>query len=260
METDFFYQRGWLKFNFDPGIALWAEAALCLGMRVIADPQKRTEHLDCEGTWFVGVNALPSNHKGQIGAIPLQGPVINWLSHIQTRDLHPAQLSVIFEGYPKPRKGETEKAFMYRLNRDAAHLDGLLPIGIARRRMLKEPHAYILGLPLNKTPSNASPLVIWEGSHVVMADYFQRAFKGIPTHKWDKLDLTDTYNAARRKVFKICPRVKLHAYPGEAYVVHRLSLHGVARWASTATAPKEGRMIAYFRPELEDPSLWPDLN
>ena len=39
--------------------------------------------------------------------------------------LHPAQLSVIYPGYPKPRVGESEAAGRYRVKRDAAHLDGL---------------------------------------------------------------------------------------------------------------------------------------
>ena len=79
-------------------------------------------------------------------------------------------------GYPKPRKGESESAFRYRLNRDAAHVDGLLPVGAHRQRMLKEPHAYVLGLPLNESAAGASPLVVWEGSHVIMAEVFLTAF------------------------------------------------------------------------------------
>ena len=39
--------------------------------------------------------------------------------------LHPAQLSVIYPGYPKPRVGESEAAGRYRAKRDAAHLDWL---------------------------------------------------------------------------------------------------------------------------------------
>jgi hypothetical protein len=41
------------------------------------------------------------------------------------------------------------------------------------------------------------------------------------------------------------------AQPGEAVLVHRLALHGVAPWQKGATAPPEGRMIAYFRPEFQ---------
>jgi hypothetical protein len=38
--------------------------------------------------------------------------------------------------------------------------------------------------------------------------------------------------------------------------VHRLCLHGVAPWAADATAPPEGRMIAYFRPMLRSVAAW----
>jgi hypothetical protein len=38
--------------------------------------------------------------------------------------------------------------------------------------------------------------------------------------------------------------------------VDRFALHGVAPWRSGDTAPPEGRMIAYFRPEFDDPTDW----
>jgi len=44
--------------------------------------------------------------------------------------------------------------------------------------------------------------------------------------------------------------------PGEAYLVHRFALHGVAPWDEDAKAGPDGRMIAYFRPELPDRGLW----
>lgn len=252
-------RHGWEKFQFDPNIANWAKAAHHAGCKVLANQTMRAKWLQCEGTWFVGVDVLPSSKSGEIGGMPLHGEVIKRLSHILTKPFHRAQLSVIYGGYPKPRKGESTGAFKYRLKRDAAHVDGLLPVGKARRRMLKEPHAYILGIPLNVTSSDASPLVVWEGSHNIMGEYFQQAFKGIDPSSFDKIDLTETYHAARRSIFQTCPRVEVHARPGESYVIHRLALHGVAPWADRATAPKEGRMIAYLRPELKNISLWPYL-
>lgn len=74
-----------------------------------------------------------------------------------------------------------------------------------------------------------------------------------PAKYWPDIDLTDAYHAARREIFDTCPRVAVHARPGEAYLVHRLALHGVAPWAKDAKAPSEGRMIVYFRPELPGP-------
>ena len=51
-------------------------------------------------------------------------------------------------------------------------------------------------------------------------------------------------------MFETCRRVTVPAQPGEAYLVHRLALHGVAPWEDGAEAPEEGRMIVYFRPEF----------
>ena len=253
-------QKGWRKFEYDPNIARWAQAAHHEGCLRLRDNTMREKWLQCQGTWFVGVDALPSDTIGRIGDTDLKGSVIDELAQTHTKPLHPAQLSVIYEGYPKPREGESDAAFGYRLKRDAAHVDGLLPVGKDRRRMLKEPHAYILGLPLNDTSPEASPLVIWEGSQILMAEAFQAVFHMYHPRDWENIDITEIYQSTRRKVFEKCNRVSVHARPGEAYVLHRLALHGVAPWAKGAVAPSEGRMIAYLRPELADPSDWPLLS
>ena len=254
-----FDHTSWKKFDYDSDIANWVGTAHQVARAIVADPKMRATWLQCEGTWFVGVDVLPSDEAGTIADTLLKGRVMDWLSQIATKPMHPAQLSVIYNGYPKPRKGENDRAFNYRLKRDSAHVDGLLPVGEARSRILKEPHAYILGLPLNSCAHDASPLVIWEGSHIVMAETFDKALKDKSPQEWDTINLTDVYQAARRHVFQTCPRVAVHAEPGEAYVVHRLALHGVAPWADGAAAPKEGRMIAYLRPELADVSQWTDV-
>ncbi|MBT7907022.1 MAG: hypothetical protein HN582_05965 [Marinovum sp.] len=251
-----FTTKGWRRFSYDPAIAAWAQAALRQAKAVVAQPEMRKKWLQCQGTWFVGVDALASDGQGALGGVSLAGEVIDWLSEIDYLPFHPAQLSVIYPGYPKPRIGDTEAGFRYRKNRDAAHVDGLLAVGPERRRMLKEPHAFILGLPLNSCSPAASPMVVWEGSHLIIAEVFQKAFVGIDAASWAEVDVTAVYQAARRQVFERCKRVLVHAAPGEAYVVHRLALHGVAPWQSGADAPEEGRMIAYFRPELETKSLW----
>ena len=95
---------------------------------------------------------------GSLGDTPLNGAVIGDLSPLP--ELHPAQVSAVYPGYPKPRQGESDAAFRYRLNRDAAHVDGLLAIGPERRRMLRERHAYILGLPLTECSETAAPMTI----------------------------------------------------------------------------------------------------
>ncbi len=209
----------------------------------------------CENTWFVGVDAL---NNDSVGTLP-DGTA---LPKALARDLsnsfgvypfHKAQVSVATPGYPKPRVGESEAGFRYRLNRAAAHVDGVKPEGPERRRMIKEPHAYVLGLPLNDAPPEAAPLVVWQGSHEIMRRAINDALSPHPTETWGDVDITDIYQAARREVFETCPRVPIHARPGEGYLMHRLSLHGVAPWQG----PDHGdRRIAYFRPAMTSAQDW----
>ncbi|WP_397544533.1 hypothetical protein [Roseovarius salis] len=243
--------QGWARFPAEPAVSDWAAAARSVARERVRDPEERARWLQCEGTWFVGVETLPNDAAGDAGAGPLSGA-----AHAAARalygalPLHRGQVSVTYPGYPRPREGEGAAAFRYRRDRDAAHVDGLLPTGPARRRMLKERHAYILGLPLTDCGPGASPLVVWQGSHHVMRAAFRRALDHLPEAEWSDTDITDIYKAARREVFESCRRVTVPAQPGEAYLVHRLALHGVAPWQAGARAPRDGRMIAYFRPEL----------
>jgi hypothetical protein len=170
--------------------------------------------------------------------------------------LHRAQVSVCYPGYPQPSAEETEAAYRFRRNRDAAHVDGLLAEGPEKRRHLKEPHAYILGLPLTAQSDDASPLTVWEGSHRIMGPMFARLFEGHPPASWPEIDLTEAYQEARRQVFAECSRLVLPAGPGEAVLLHRHLVHGVAPCGEDATASPEGRMIAYFRPEFPQLSDW----
>ncbi len=243
-------QRGWVRFSSDPRLRDWARAASLRAEAALADPALAHWH-QCEGTWFVGVDALDNDARGDVGGVPLAGAAIDALAPLPA--LHRAQLSAIFPGYPRPRRGEGDAAFRYRRDRDAAHVDGLLPEGDARRRHLREPHAWILGLPLTDTAPDAAPLVVWEGSHHLMRAAFARAFAGTDPEGWGEVDVTDAYQAARREVFATCRRVAVHARPGEAYVIHRLALHGVAPWAAAQGPP---RIIAYFRPELARIADW----
>ena len=239
--------RGWTRFPAHPNTLAWARAAHRAGLGVVADPQMRDTWLQCEGTWFVGVDALPTAPDGSIGGVALRGPAIDALAPLPP--LHPAQLSVTYPGYPRPRAGETEASFAYRRDRAAAHVDGLIA-DADRRRRIEEPHAFILGLPLTACDPEASPLVVWEGSPEIIRAALARALAPHPPKDWGRVDITDAYVAARREVFDTCPRVALPAVPGEALLLHRLALHGVAPWAEGAKAPEEGRMIAYFRPQI----------
>ncbi|MEY4872539.1 MAG: hypothetical protein RLZZ563_1869, partial [Pseudomonadota bacterium] len=206
----------------------------------------------CGGTWFVGLDALPNDADGAVAGAEFPWGDIG----LAPVPLHPAQLSVVRAGYPQQGVEETEAGFRFRRDRDAAHLDGLLPIGPDKRRMVKEPHAWIVGLPLNRAQAGASPLVVWEGSHRIMQTALARAFAGHPVATWDSVDITEAYQAARREVFETCPRVELPGVPGEAVILHRLLIHGVAPWAKGAEAEPPGRMVAYFRPVLGSVEAW----
>lgn len=245
-------RRGWAKFPAEGAVLDWVRAVYGVAKERVADAEEQRQWLRCEGTWFVGVDTLPNSPDGAVaGSGPLCGAAYKVAQGLYgTLPLHRGQVSIIYPGYPRPRDGEGEAAFRYRLKRDAAHVDGLLAVGSDRRRMLKERHAYILGLPLTDCDPEASPLVVWEGSHRIMHSEFQAALGHVPQEDWAGIDLTDIYQAARRKVFETCERVAVSAKPGEAYLVHRHALHGVAPWRDGAHAPEDGRMIVYFRPEL----------
>ncbi|MEL6570243.1 MAG: hypothetical protein AAFQ64_01195 [Pseudomonadota bacterium] len=240
-----FARDGFVKLPYEGRVAAWAVSAHRVALRLPEEPLRHG------GTWRVGVDALPNGLDGSVAGVPLRGA---WEEMVTMPDvLHNAQLSVVFPGYPKQDADESAAAHRFRLNRDAAHVDGLLPEGPARRRHLREPHAFVLGLPLNV--ATGSPLVVWRGSHAIVKRAFQGAFAGIAANDWGDTDVTDTYQAARRKVFETCERVELPALPGEATLLHRHVVHGVAPWGE-GTAPPEGRMIAYFRPMVGETADW----
>ncbi|WP_430463971.1 hypothetical protein [Tabrizicola sp.] len=238
---------GWRKIGPDPTLLAWAKAAHPLAVAALRDTD---QPLRCGGTWAVGLDLLPNAPDGRVEGVPLPWGLLG----LEATALHPAQLSTVHPGYPRPSAEETESAFRFRLNRDAAHLDGLLPIGPNRARMIKEPHAWILGLPL--TTSDAAPLVVWEGSHLVMQAALRAALAPHPPETWGDVDITAAYQAARAEVFRTCPRRELPGLPGEAVVLHRHLIHGVAHWAEGATAPAEGRIVAYFRPVMDSVQNW----
>lgn len=238
---------GWQRIGPDPAILAWAKAARQSGLTVLATT---TEAWRCGGTWFVGVDALGNLPDGSIDGTPFPWAALP----LTPEPLHRAQLSVIAQAYPQPSPEESAAAFAFRRDRDAAHLDGLLAIGPEKARMVKEPHAWILGLPLND--SSAAPLVVWEGSAEVLRAALRKALDPHPPESWGDIDLAEPYQAARREIFATCRRVELPARPGEATLLHRLTLHGVAPWKAQDQAPPEGRMIAYLRPQFASVHQW----
>lgn len=239
--------RGWQKIGPHPAIRRWSDAAHAAALTTLA---ATAEDWRCGGTWFVGVDALPSQPDGSIGNAPFPWEALP----LRPEPLHRAQLSVIRPGYPQPSPDESASAFRYRQTRDAAHLDGLLPVGPDRQRMIREPHAWILGLPLNA--ASAAPLTLWEGSHHILRAALLQALDPYPPATWGDIDITTAYQTARRTIFATCRHICLAARPGEATLLHRLTLHGVAPWQPTDTAPPEGRMIAYLRPQLASVQDW----
>ncbi|MGI9371871.1 MAG: hypothetical protein ACR2OJ_05200 [Hyphomicrobiales bacterium] len=258
MSEDFF-EKGWCWFTFDEALAAWVEHALPHARKaVVAD--EHAQWYRCGGTWFAGVNALENDEDGTLPAGPaLRGAVIDFISNelnLLGFSWDKAQISVCYPGYPKPMEQESEAAFRYRVKRDAAHGDGLHAEGPQRRRHLREQHGFLLGIPLVEVGEGAAPFVVWEGSHEVMREAFLTEYERHPPENWREIDLTNIYHSARQQVFEVCKRVEINAKPGEAYLVHRLALHGVAPWRDRAQAGRDGRMIVYFRPELDTPARW----
>lgn len=247
-----FDARGWALFAPEPQVSDWAAHARLRAREALADPAL-AQWYQCGGTWFVGLDALGNDPQGRVGASePLGGQAVDFLTRRMGAwpALHNGQVSGVFPGYPKPRDGESDAGFRYRRDRDAAHVDGILGLGSPKRRFVQEPHAFILGLPLNSFSAEAAPLVVWDGSHRIMQKALQAAFAGHAAETLSDIDVTEAYQAARREVFETCPRVVIHGAPGSAYVVHRMALHGVAPWGAAATSDPEGRLIAYFRPPM----------
>jgi hypothetical protein len=251
-----FLKRGWLAFPRDSAVLDWIAAAGPAAQRVTSDPGN--EHWFRHGrTWFAGVNALPNNSTGAVPDGPaFKGAAIDFLTrHTETAAIafDRGQVSVCYPGYPKAQHGETDAAVRFRRNRDAAHVDGLIGEGEPKRRFLREPHAFVLGIPLCNVDAETSPLVVWEGSHEIMRSAFLRVLSAHDPKDWPSVDLTDAYTAARRDVFSSCVRVEVCTTLGQCYVLHRLALHGVAPWGRSNA--KE-RPVIYFRPLLDTLEPW----
>lgn len=231
---------GFCVFDRAPQVEAWAKAAHKVACTIAAQPDMRTaENLRHQQTWFVGVDALPNGSDGSIAGVPLTGP---W--DLPDLPMHPAQLSIVYSGYPKRDVNESEGNHRYRITRAAAHVDGLLPTGPQRRRFALEYHAYILSIPLNAVAH--SPTVVWRGSQKIMQDAL-RAEIGFRAPA--EVDITQAYQAARRTVFETCEQVPLELSVGQSAVLHPFVLHGTQPWGTDAHPPEEGRMIAFFRPE-----------
>ena len=254
-----FFGDGWCRFEFDNELKTWVDTALAAARATRSDPAQ-AKWLRYQDTWFAGVNALPNDSSGAVaGSGALRGVAVDFIASelgLSGFAWDAAQVSICYPGYPRPMEGESEGRARYRRERDAAHVDGLLPEGPERRRHLREHHGFILGIPMVDFDRRASPFVVWRGSHEIMRDYFRERFEGLPPEAWGDEDITEVYHAARGRVFDSCERIEVHARPGEAFLAHRLVLHGTAPWRVGAEAGADGRMICYFRPDPFGPHEW----
>lgn len=253
------FDRSWCRFPYDESIASWVSRAEPHARQVMSAAEF-SNWLRSGETWFAGVNALPNDEAGCIdGDNPLAGTVVEFIQ----RELHlpelvwdRAQVSVVYPGYPIQMSDESDAAYHYRVRRDAAHVDGIERVGSTRRRFLSEHHAFVLGLPLTSTAAGASPLVVWEGSHEVVRGTFLNHFGNTTPDKWCEEDITTLYHETRKQIFTKCDRVVVMAQPGEAYITHRLALHGIQPWNAQTAQGLQERMICYFRPPLLDAFSW----
>lgn len=245
--------RGWAVYPAEPPVTAWVDHGRPVARALAGRSDLRQAWLRHGGTWFAGVDVLGNDAAGRVA----DGPALTGTAFADAGPLplHPGQLSVTYPGYPRQDPSESDAAHRYRVTRDAAHLDGLLPIGAKRRRMIREPHAWVLGLPLDPMRAGQAPLVVWEGSQEILRAALQDALAAHAPRDWPDVDVTEIYQAARREIFQTCARVEITATPGEAILLHRLMLHGVGPWPddTPARAPdgaETARAVVYFRPLL----------
>lgn len=243
------------RFPAEDALRPWVDAAEAHA-RLALEADALAHWWRAGGTWFVGVDALANDGAGRLPGGPApRGAAVDAARAVADVSWHRLQLSVVRPGYPAAGAGEDAAQHRFRLKRDGAHLDGLLPEGPHRRRHLREPHAFILGIALTVADADASPLVVWEGSETLILAAFAAAFSDTPPNRWGDIDLTDIYAEARREVFRTCRRVPVPLARGEAVLLHRAALHGIAPWGEGARADPAGRAIAYLRPPAA-PDWW----
>jgi len=247
-----YQQHGWCKFGYDDELYRWVDHVLPYAINCLKTKENE-QWWRYQRTWFVGVNALPNDASGVVDGGPkFSGTAQRFMRqnlNLSTSQMDRAQVSTCFPGYPKAASDESEALHSYRLKRDAAHVDGLLKEGPERHRFAREYHEYILLIPLTEVDTGAAPVVVWNGSHLIMKEALIAVFDDIAREQWSTTAVTEPYQVARKKVFKQCQRVELNVKPGEAVLAHRLLLHGTSPWQSHAQAGKYGRMLCFFRPQ-----------
>jgi hypothetical protein len=127
-----FFTRGWCRFAYDPILFSWVNATLPSVRATLQDPLQ-AKWLRYQKTWFAGVNALPNDPQGAVAnSGPLRGKAVDFIADqlkLENFAWDQAQISVCYPGYPQPMAGESPGKARYRRERDAAHVDVLLPEG-----------------------------------------------------------------------------------------------------------------------------------
>lgn len=256
---DDYRENGWCLFDYDDVLADWIRVTLPEARATVSDPRHQ-QWLRHDGTWFAGVNVLNNDVQGKVqNGRRLQGSAVTFIEQqlgYGLLSLDKAQLSVCYPGYPKQGKDESIAAHGYRLRRDAAHVDGLLKHN--GQRYCREYHDYILAIAMVEFSHDAAPFVVWRGSHEMVRQALQKELHNHPPERWADIAITQVYTDIRKQVFEQCERLELDLKPGQAFLGHRLLLHGTAPWQAKASASADGRMICFFRPASLSIEQWLD--
>ena len=256
-----FNRCGWAVVHEDSGMSKWIVTAKKSVLKRLNSNQLDTKQFKCGGKWFVGVNFLDNDKNGRLDNFEFDGIAVRAIKdHFGElfKFWDKAQVSICYEGYPKPSDDETSAAFAFRKNKFGAHVDGILPIGKSKRRYAREFHTFILGIPLESYDIFAAPLVVWEGSHQIVRGYLSKKLLNTSVKSWKNIDITQTYHEARKEIFLKCRKKIIMVPAGGSYILHRLALHGVMPWKKTGDLEANSRKIVYFRPVLKAPQLWLD--
>lgn len=250
-----YLKYGYRVFDQEQQISDWIASAIKHAQEALVSPDNRHWYR-YQNTWFVGVNVLNNRPDGSIGCGPeLGGRAISFIEQSLTnRPIHldRGQISVCFDGYPKKDISEPKTNHAYRLRRDAAHIDGVMKHD--GDRYLVEHHDYILGIAMNMVEAQASPFVVWQGSHRLMQTALCDYLSNYPKDKWRTTPISEVYSQTRKRILNECRRVELALKPGQALVAHRHLLHGTAPWK--AVNETEPRMLCFFRPESMTVEQW----
>ena len=75
-----FGTTGWRRFKANDEIKKWANAARKFASGAAQNPALKEKWLQCEGTWYVGVDVLPSDEDGRFKGFELAGPCLLYTS------------------------------------------------------------------------------------------------------------------------------------------------------------------------------------